>query len=248
MLVGGMRFVLLLLVLLVGCNTDDRKKKEEEKLKLLGLVIATNMQYQSQSCRAYYGEANFLFPHSQYYPSFVAKKTGYTNAIIGDSTMDISSSYSGWLSSGSVSYAVSGNTMCDMLEQFRTLNPSVNNVLIATNGGNDLLRKVAIDRIESTGKELINTVNSVKTGKLAVIGIHPTRVDYANQNRNDLNNRIKTYTESVGGCYVGGLDDLIPLDSQGRADQSYMLDSIHYNESVSNNVKSKILNICGVSL
>ena len=49
MLVGGMRFVLLLLVLLVGCNTDDRKKKEE-KLKLLGLVIATNMNYQSQSC------------------------------------------------------------------------------------------------------------------------------------------------------------------------------------------------------
>lgn len=244
-----MKSILILLILLtLYCNTDERKKKEEENLKLLGLVIATNMNYQSQSCRSYYGESNYLFPHSQYYPTFSAKKTGFTNSIIGDSTMDISSSYTGWLSSTSVSYAVSGNTMCDMLEQFNTLNPSVNNAIIATNGGNDLLRKVPIDRIDLTGKELINTINTKKIGKLAVIGIHPTRVDYANNNRNDLNNRIKTYTESIGGCYVGGLDDLIPLDSEGRASQSYMLDSIHYNESVSNGVKSKLNSICGISL
>lgn len=58
----------------------------------------------------------------------------------------------------------------------------------------------------------------------------------------------KEIVESMSGCYVGGLDDLIPLDSEGRANQSYMLDSIHYNQSVSNGVKAKVLSVCGISL
>lgn len=236
----------ILLVFILFCTNNN--KDAEKNRTLIGLILASQMNYVSQDCRAYYGEANFLFPNPEYYTNFLAKKSGYTNAVIGDSTMDISTRYSGWLSSNSVSYAVSGNTMCDMLEQFRTLNPTLGNVVIASNGGNDLLRKVNIDRIEATGKELISAISSVKSGKLVVVGVHPTRVDYANQNRADLNSRIQKITESYSGCYVGGLDDLIPLDSENRANQSYMLDSIHYNESVSNGVKNKIQSICGISL
>ncbi|MCB1176974.1 MAG: SGNH/GDSL hydrolase family protein [Leptospiraceae bacterium] len=248
----GFRILLNLIILFNLLNCSSEKKEDpiinKQNILLAGLVYynSQNQNYNSE-CGSGYGKENSLFYKSGYYDTFVNYKTGTTNLVIGDSTMDISTRYDGYLSSVSKSIAVGGNTLCDMYIQFKKIDPTVNNTVISTGGGNDLLQDIAFDRIEAVGRMLLERVNSVRTGKMAVIGIHPTRVDSANANKGEVNKRIKAITESLSGCFYDPAE-LFTLDSSGRASESDMLDSIHYNSTISFNIKDKIQIVCSISL
>ncbi len=161
--------------------------------------------------------------------------------------MDISSRYSGFLSSNSVSLAVSGNTLCDMAEQYEDILPLTDSFFISTGGGNDLLKKISLDRIENSANRLFSILKKKAGGKGAVAGIHPTRIDDANRDRVELNRRIQKLAESYSICFISA-ENLIRLDPDGKASQEDMLDSIHYNENISLAVKSRLSSVCGLTL
>ena len=230
-------FTVLFLIILSFCSVKKNSHKKE-------ILIFSFLGWQSQQCRNYYGTSNTLFFSDEYLNKYTLQ-TPLNLSIIGDSTMDISSRYSGWMSSSTVSFAVSGNTLCDMYEQNINLNKTYKNVLIASNGGNDILRKIPNDIIIQTFKQLSENIR--KTGSLTVIGIHPVRVDYANKQREYINSQIKIIVENIKGCYIDP-SSLFTLDSDGRTVQEQMLDSIHYNQTKSFEIKNLVKNNCNIQI
>lgn len=229
----------------ISC-TAEKPKLSRNTVLALGAVSALN-SYNSD-CRNYSGKTNPLYTLPDYRQKFLQYRTAsYKNLVIGDSTMDISSRYSGFLSSNSVSLAVSGNTLCDMAEQYEDILPLTDSFFISTGGGNDLLKKISLDRIENSANRLFSILKKKAGGKGAVAGIHPTRIDDANRDRVELNRRIQKLAESYSICFISA-ENLIRLDPDGKASQEDMLDSIHYNENISFAVKSRLSSVCGLTL
>ena len=164
----------------------------------------------------------------------------YDNIIIGDSTMDISTRYTGFLSANSYSYAVAGNTACDMIEQLETVNvKNVKHIIISTSDGNGLLRGISISIISNTVKQLVESLKAkYPEAKITIILIHPVQVSQAENKRSGLNDLIKS--DSGANCFI----DPSGLFVNGAKDY---LDSIHYTETISFKVKS-LLETCGVFL
>jgi hypothetical protein len=235
--------IIFLLLLLIQCTLfDSESKKKDERKKALNALYVIAYNINTNDCRTHYGSQNILFSNNEYY-SKVSKTGNYKTIIVGDSTMDISTRYEGFLGSESFSYAISGNTSCDYIEQLNIIKTIPETVLIATNDGNGLLRAISVDVINKTNKDLVNQIRAKwHNVKVHAIGIHPTRADYANRNKD----RVNEYMKSLVDCYIDPAP-LFTIDSDGRASIDNMLpnDAIHYNKDMSFEIKKYYMTLCG---
>ncbi|HNF17231.1 MAG TPA: hypothetical protein PK453_26475, partial [Leptospiraceae bacterium] len=97
----SLRISFFIILHFVSCAAEKAKTGLSRNAVLaLGAVSALN-SYNS-NCRNYSGKTNPLYPLPEYRPNFLQYRTvSYKNLIFGDSTMDISSRYTGFLSSDS---------------------------------------------------------------------------------------------------------------------------------------------------
>ncbi len=244
------KFILLIFTLFFAFSCAKEKTSLQEKLikdALVVLIISETSKTLSNSCRDYSGKANKLYYTDYYEGKFKSDTTKYTNIIIGDSSMDYSARLSGYLSLSSQSVAVAGNTLCDMQEQLPVINStSPTWIVIGTLGGNDVLKKIDNTNIIKTGKSLYSNIRAkFPSIKLAGIGIHPTRVDYANSNRTIVNDALKLDLD----CYINP-DEFFTIETDGKASTGDLLenDEIHYNTTVAFKIKSKMASQCNINL
>ena len=161
--------------------------------------------------------------------------------------MDFSTRLEGYLSTTSKSFAVSGNTLCDMKEQLssvQTPNPSW--VIVATLGGNDILRRYATSNVIHSGNKLIEDIKTkYPSASIAGIAVHPTRVNYANQNRT----AVHTALQPLLDCYIEP-DSLFTYDTDGlpKEENFFADDPIHYNSTIAFKIKDALQTTCGINL
>ncbi|WP_232225753.1 SGNH/GDSL hydrolase family protein [Leptospira broomii] len=198
-----------------------------------------------------YVAMNLSWPLPDYYGRVSSDTRDYANIIGIDSTMDISRQYGGFLNpSQSLSVAVIGNTACDAITQFgaiKTQNPQ--NFIISTADANGLLHGINNDYIVFTVQRLISKIRDRwPTIRIAVIGIHPTRNAAINNNKDYTNSKVGAYVQTLSNsCYY----DPMPLFGVGpgeSAPTSLMLDTVHYNEAMSFQIKSMLQSVCGISI
>ena len=191
----------------------------------------------------------------------------YQNIIIGDSTMDYSVNFEKmlndqWLKENygipdgyefynetvTQSVAVAGNTLCDMIMQMGAIhsqNPA--NIIVSTAGGNDVGHQTPNAKVIETGQAFIDKVRSrFPSAKLTMVGLHPTLIDYGNQNKATTNSGIRDYLLSLTNtCWVDPLS-LFGVAEGAAANTADLIDSVHYRPSISLAVKAKIQSDCGV--
>lgn len=237
---------ILIFVFTFSCAKQEKKLISDELVRNILVLIILNDAL-SDSCRDYSGGTNELFYTDYYEGSFKADTNEYTNIVIGNSSMDYSTRLTDYLSSDSQSVAVAGNTLCDMQEQLPAINStSPDWVVIGTLGGNDVLKKISNGNIAKSGKALFSAIRlKFPSTKIAGIGIHPTRVDYANTNRTVVNDALKPELD----CYINP-DEFFTIEDDGKASTSNLLenDTIHYNSTVSYQIKDKLESQCGITL
>lgn len=234
-----MKIKLWLVVLPLIFVSCVNKKERSPSKKDIGIALAFIL-----GCK--YSSTNPLFP-DVYYDHYSSNRNQYKTLILGDSTMDIAcNSFVGY-SGEAGCFPVSGNKIPDFQSQLcvlSTINPSY--VVVSTMGGNDLLSQTPNDEIIRRGFGFVDALNAKYPNATKVfIQVHPTRVDYANENRGKTNSAISSYAISKSWKVVDP-DSCFVVDGQGRALQSYLLDAIHPNQSSSNCIKSKVISECGV--
>lgn len=209
--------------------------------------------FDQPACLQYMGPVNAIFFGASYGPYYASVYQNHQTIILGDSTMDISSRYSGWLDPAkTMSYAASGNTSCDMSAEMRAIQGTVSptSVLIAMNGGNDIAgQRATIAQSIQSNKDLIDKVHARwPWARIVVVGIHPTEVTYANQNKATVNSAVQAYLATIPNtCYYNPLP-LFGVAEGQAAPTGLMLDAIHYNQSVSFALKSALFTNCGLAL
>ena len=240
--------VLILLIFILSCAKEKTSFKDRLiKDALIVIIVFEVSKTLSNSCRDYSGKANQLYYTDYYEGKFKADKTQYANIITGDSSMDYSTRLDGYITISSQSVAVAGNTLCDMQEQLPAINStSPTWVIIGTLGGNDVLKKIDNANIIKTGKALFSNIRAkFPSTQIAGVGIHPTRVDYANSNRAIVNDSLKSELD----CYINP-DEFFTIEADGKASTSDLLenDEIHYNSTVAFQIKSKLASQCNINL
>lgn len=239
-----MKFLVLygsIILILLSCAKD---KKHHERLLNDLMIVELYQRIKPMSCRDSYGQPNTLLNFSEYYTKFTNTNT-YTNIILGDSTMDISTRYEGFLSSHSYSLAIGGNTACDVLEQLAIVNVKTENVMYSTNDGNGGLRSIDINTIRKTNNDVINTIRTKFNPKvIVVILLHPTMLSNFEEKRITINNNF--IIDNTGVCYI--LPDNLFTLVNGIATEKDMLDSIHYNKDVSFKIKELVKEKCNIEL
>lgn len=234
-----------------GVVTHEESPKKQRLRALTEWVnVAYWGSFDTPPCLEYLAPVNAAF--FKYQQGFLANTGGQT-IILGDSTMRISGTYSGWLDpSKTFNYAVEGNTSCDINAEMRAISPFVNptTVLIATTGGNDLAgQRAANAQITQSVKDLIDKVRARWPGaKIDAVGIHPTQVSYANNNKAAVNSAVQSYLAGLSNtCFYNPLP-LFGVAEGQAAPVLKMLDSIHYNETVSFQLKAALVTACGLTL
>ena len=233
--------LLLILTLSFSCNQFENRDKEEKKKKQQSLVLGYFLGCQFSS-------TNPLFT-DPYYGRYISDQKQYDKFILGDSTMDIAcNTFTGYASSGTGCFPVSGNKIPDFETQLcvlSTVAPSV--IIISTMGGNDLLSQVDDDEVIRRGKSFANALEKKYPNATKVwVKVHATRVDYANAHRGKTNTAISNYVQTLG-WKVTDPDSCVGVDSDGRALQSYLLDAIHPNQSTALCIKNKIQSEYGIT-
>ena len=215
-------------------------------------------------CSSYSGAFNTLYYAR---PVFWEDTTQYQNIIIGDSTMDFSvnyeflkddpllatnyeipADYDFYDNVNTQSVAVSGNTLCDMIMQMgaiNTANPT--NIIVSTAGGNDIGRRISNDNVITSGKAFIDKVKGrFPESRLVMVGLHPTLVDYGNQNKATTNSAIRDYLLTKDNtCWVDPLS-LFGVAEGSAANTADLIDTIHYKPAISISLKQKIKTDCAV--
>ena len=226
------KMIIILILVALGCQEKPDNRKRD--LTLLALFASRNVPT-IQNCRAYSGNGNSLYPN--YLVTQQDNKT-YTTVILGDSTMDLSGQVQGFLSTGTQNRAVSGNTLCDMLEQSYDIRYKPDRIVVASLGGNDLLRHVSNANIIQTGKDLVSRLRQVYPSALIYgVGVHQTKVDYANANRGITNAALQPLFD----CYLNP-------DPYFTSPSSDYVDSIHYSSTVSMKIRQGLIDNCKVTL
>ncbi|MEM7181466.1 MAG: hypothetical protein AAF518_11180 [Spirochaetota bacterium] len=237
----------VLLFLLCNCSSQktDPRKKFLQNAFLLALIYEATKDY--SNCRTYSGKPNNLFASNLYKDSFEQDTNFYTNIILGDSSMDLSSRIDGFLSNSSKSFAVSGNTLCDMKEQLTSIQtPSPSWVIIGTLGGNDVLRKYSTSNVIHSGNKLIEDIKTkYPSASIAGIAIHPTRISYANQNKIPIHTALQPLLD----CYLQP-DSFFTYDTDGlpKEENFFTDDPIHYNSTIAWQIKNSLQTTCGIEL
>lgn len=233
---------IILILLLLSCAKEE--KKHHERLLNDLMIVKLYQRIKPMSCRESYGQPNTLINFSEYYTKFINTNT-YTNLVLGDSTMDISTRYEGFLSSHSYSLAISGNTACDVLEQLAIVNVKTENVMYSTNDGNGGLRNIDVNTIRKTNNDVINAIKVKFNPKvIVVILLHPTMLSNFASKRIEINNNFVIDNPDV--CSI--LPDTLFTLVNGLATEKDMLDSIHYNRDISFGIKQLVKDKCNIDL
>lgn len=231
---------ILSLITLIGCMNPEIAPP------ITGVLFQEFYEYHSCMDRSIPNPA-YMLP--QKYSYFKLDSKQYNNVIIGDSTMDFSSSYPGFLSPWTQSTAVAGNKMCDIITQLAAINTEdPENIILSTPGGNDLLVGNSRKHVKNLIRDLVIRLNKKFPGaKITVVGIHPTLADQINSEKKYINDYVILQLENIHGCYVDPL--LVFQVREGeRAPGVLMFDQIHYTREVSFLIKEAIRIRCGVVL
>lgn len=243
--------VVTMLLCLVTCNKNPPPIEGAKKtIRDFAFNLANISAKDSKHCRSYTSPAygNILWYSDTYKYKIEADFTQYKGIIMGDSTMDIASRYVGYINpSVNQSVAVSGNTLCDVIEQgnaVRTVNPEF--VIVGSLGGNDLLQGVPGKLIVQTAKEMVDLfgIRFPATRKVGIL-IHPSNNIIGNEYKSYVNDRVKQYSEDRGWCIIDPAD-LMTLGIDGKPRPDQMIDNIHYSYSVTLSIKAEIANKCGI--
>lgn len=177
------------------------------------------------------------------YPIYKNYYGDYKNIIIGDSTMTFSTLLPGYLEH-SVSYAVYGNTLCDMAIQLPVIHTTFNSVIISSAGGDDMLHHASAYAIIRNGSLLINQIRLEYPGtRIVVIGVHETDHPGANELREKTNKFFREYLALIGNsCYL----DPDPLF--GTNYRQYLMDGTHYNPVMSEIIRQALKIQCSIDL
>ena len=241
--------IILSILLILNCSQHKSNKKRNYSIAISYFFLNKPVEP-----KCVIDQYNPTYYASSYMSTYSIDKKRYTNVVIGDSSIDIPfrNGYA-YNTSTTKLVAVSGNTLCDMYNQFDTSIPIENapvNYILGTLGGNDYLRGISDSDILNNFKFAFGKIQERKpSGKIILIGVHPTLIDSINK-RKDVNNKtIKDYALSQNSnvCYIE------PMDSTGKtagqaADSSQMLDNIHMIVSLSSTIFDTIPSKCGVSL
>jgi len=249
--------IIILFTIQARCHDSREDKREKQLQSLLVWVWAINQpQFTISPCIEYMKPLNIAYGQSEYWPRFHNDNKQYNTIIRGNSTMDISCRYDNFLSDTTQCVAVGGNTLCDMETQrpaINTTNPYA--IVISSGGGNDIIQMVTNERditeaqIVNNGKYLIDQTRSEFPGaKIVFIPVHPTLESALNAVTPAINSNLEVYVNSLSNTCVVDIMGIFGKTAGDMADESQMLDSIHYNITMAFSVKSAIGNDCGVNL
>lgn len=241
--------IILTILLVVNCVQHQSNKKKNYSIAISYFFL--NKPIEPKCVIDQYNPSYYA---TNYMPTYSIDRNKYTNVVIGDSTIDIPfrNGYA-YNTSTTKMVAVSGNTLCDMYNQFDTSIPNENfptNFIISSLGGNDYLRGISDSDILNNFKFMFSKIQERKpSGKIVLIGVHPTLIDSINKRKDANNKTLKDYALSQNSnvCYIE------PMDSTGKtsgqlADVNQMLDNIHMTVSLSSTIFDTIPSKCGVSL
>ncbi len=236
-------------------NYSNSKTRVSEIDPVYGLLLMDLLAQQKEltpdECMKTYVLMNLSWPFPDYYERISSDTKDYETIIGIDSTIDMARHYEDFLNSNETfSVAVAGNTACDAIAQLgaiKTSNPK--NFVISTADGNGLLRGVDPDYSVLTVERLISKIRDRWPEiRIAVVGIHPTQIPGINTNKDYTNSQIETYMQSLENtCYY----DPLPLFGVGPGEPpptSLMIDTLHYNKTISFQIKDKLQTQCNISL
>lgn len=248
-----------LFILFIHCssNSSDNKKnndtgtnsKERTNLEYLQLLINSAIapgSLQFSPCVLYSMPLNWLYFAPGYYYRFHADTTQYEFIIVGDSSMDYSSWYPGFLGPTSQSVAVQGNKLCDMVTQLPAINTvSPSAIIVGTMGGNDILD--GIPNIYESQAELFYALRQkFPNAKIIALGIPPSESLKLNKLKNTANASAYSSLQMIYPpsqfCFV---DPQIIFGSS--PDPLYFFDQIHYSPLGAFLIKGLVQNMCGVT-
>lgn len=170
--------------------------------------------------------------------------------VLGDSTMDISTRYAGYLSADSRNRAIGGNTICDMHQQLPAVQfAGLSEIFVSTADGNGVLQGVAASVSIRAGEALIDRLRERwPAARIIVVGIHPTLVATANANKGAVNTGIEAYLNADGNaCYLDPLP-VFGVAEGVAASAAQMIDEVHYSFTMSWAIRQAALDQCGVQL
>ena len=235
--------------LVLGCSILQPEKKDDDAARWIAAwLMMQTPGWEWNECRTWSGERNFIY-NAGYQAAYATDFNFYLAWIRGNSTMDLTRQYPGWSASSTANRSVSGNTLCDMIEQVvSTPLGAVEFILIATTGGNDILRGIPNDRVIDSGGIIIRQTRALHPSALiGAISVHPTLVASANANKGAVNSGIKAHLDADGnGCWI----DTLPVFGKSEGEpadvsQMYPNDRIHYNESMAWAIREAINTACG---
>jgi hypothetical protein len=235
-----MKKYLLFLLIFINCQEKPNNKNQD---LLIGLTaVAYNF---SDDCLVDYKVLSSAYnSYLNVLPTF---KEGSKVVIIGDSTMDLSRPFNPW-SFFTDNRAISGNTACDFLYQSRSIGVGYETAMIATMDGNGILRGVSLEASVRTLKKVVSYAkDSLKVSNVILLGVHPIRNENANIRKNAINGQMKAYANQNGYCFID-MVELFGKTELQMADESQMIDDIHYKDYFYPLIKSKIKSQCNIDV
>lgn len=275
-MVNFLRYIRLATVLVIiiqpiwNCHVNSgnySRRNKDDLLIPLALIYLIENQHgnpplEASECTAWSG-TNRGF--NSRYTDFRNDTKQYENIILGDSTMDISGRYEGFLDPKKTqNLAVGGNNLCDMNRQMfviQTENPS--HILISTAGGNELIQDISLEnRVRSLELLLQKVSERYPNTFVSLVGVHPTRIPELNIQRPEHNTAMKNAFENFSGninspCWVNPLplfgDGSLGENDPAPASDMIILpggniDPVHYNQSISFALKSLLEDECNLSI
>lgn len=205
-------------------------------------------QYLASECTDWSEPLNSAYENDSNWGDFSRDYNQYTTVIIGDSTMDYSDNYDGFLTARVQSVAIGGNTFCDMLVQLPAINTvSPQHIVISSAGGNDILRGISRSNMYSAASLLLDELrNRFPDAQITVVDVHPTLLSSLNSEKEITNPAIKSDVEGRSNtCWIETAP-IFGVTGSDPAPSGLMLDSIHYNSTVSFQIKDALISDCAV--
>lgn len=255
------KLLILILLFIISCGSDiDPVKLEKDKQarrdneKYLAIFLYTADFISKTECKddSYVNNLVDSNVNSQLFTSNA--NTKFTSAIIGDSTIYMSQLVDGFYNSvNTKSIAFGGNTLCGMIRQvqlnFISSANNPENIIVATMGGNDLVRNGDPTVVGQRGITLINLlVSKFPNAKIGFVGVHPVFIDYPNQAKNISNAIIATHIASLNNpklCYIEPRTEIFNVsDPNGYPNRNDMGDGIHYKSNISLALRQRLISKC----
>lgn len=244
----------ILFVLHCQARSEPESPLADPEVWALGTVLYLAsqpgpVQYQSSECTQWSEPLNESYEKNSNWGEFSTDYRQYTTVIIGDSTMDYSDNYAGFLTPGVQSVAIGGNTLCDMITQLPAINTeSPAHVVVSSAGGNEILRGVSRPNMYDSASLLMEALrNRFPDAQITVVDVHPTLLSSVNSEKEITNPEIQNdVLARPNTCWIETAP-IFGVTGSDPAPAGMMLDNIHYDSTVSFQIKDALINDCGVA-